>query len=65
MHRDLICQRCGALYNPNSYSQKWCPACQPIIRLAQRQERKRRENERLKAMRRQRRIDHGLLETWQ
>lgn len=63
MLKNRICTRCGAEYNPDGVSQRYCLACRPLVYEEQRRARYERrqariQEEREKA-REQRRIDHG------
>ena len=48
MLKNRVCVRCGAEYNPDSQSQRYCLSCRPIVYEEQRQARYERRRERIK-----------------
>lgn len=64
MIKNRFCTRCGAEYNPDSPSQRFCISCRPIAYEEKRQARYERRRERIEQQReeerRLRRADHGL-----
>ena len=40
--KDKICERCGEVYNPDAYTQKYCQRCGPIMMQERARERWRR-----------------------
>ncbi len=56
MLKDRICVRCGAEYNPDGVSQRYCLKCRPLVYEEQRQKRYERRRERLEREREERRM---------
>jgi len=60
--QDRVCQRCGKVYNPDGWGQKWCQECRPAVMLEQKRVRDRRayakRKEEQAAARKQRQLDH-------
>lgn len=56
--QNKTCERCGASYNPNVITQKYCPTCGGIMAMQRARERK----ERWRAREKERREERRLLE---